>query len=108
MVDPKSNITPFTTYVPVNNERSELHKGINTLKLKNDETEVETSHMLFKVGKNTDKYLTSDETISLTKYDPKEENNISQNNNLSIDIDELGQIETPRMSIDTDTNKFWC
>ena len=87
-------------------ERSELHKGINTFKLKNDETEVETSHMLFKVGKNTDKYLTSDETISLTKYDAKEEDNISQNNNMSIDMDELEQIETPRMSTDTDTNKF--
>ena len=86
-------------------ERSELNKGINTFELRKSEIEIETSYMLFKAGKDRDKQLTS-ETITLAKYDPKQEGNINEQLDVNIDTTQLENILIPRMSLDTDLDKF--
>ena len=86
-------------------ERSELNMGINTFELKKSEIEIETSYMLFKVGQEEDKQLTS-ETITLARYDPKQEGNITEQSNMNIDTAELEHIIVPKLSLDTDMDKF--
>ena len=86
-------------------ERSELNIGINTFQLKKSEVEIETSHMYFKVGRDNDKQLTS-ETITLAKYDPKQEGNITEQSNVNIDTAELENIMIPKLSLDTNMDKF--
>ena len=86
-------------------EKSELTIGINTFEIKKRELEIETSYMLFKVGRNKDKQLTS-ETITLTKYNPKQEGNITEQSNVNIDTAELENIIIPKLSLDTDMDKF--
>ena len=86
-------------------ERANLNAGTNTFELKKTEYEIETSYMLFKVGRNKNKQMTG-ETITLTKYDPNQEDNITEQSDMKLNIDELIQIVIPRLSIDKDLNKF--
>ena len=86
-------------------ERLELHTGTNTFELKKNETEVETSYMLLKIGRDSDKQLTS-ETIALNEYDSRKEDNITLDNKWKIDTTELKDIEASKLSPDTDITRF--